>query len=740
MAVRTIKGDGTGDHTSLSAWEADVQTDTGGTLTEIETAECYAFADTTAVTIDGCTTSSTAYHRIVAATGAEAQMPWNTTVAYRLTPAANTTPLTLSDPFVRVERIQVELATGASARFGIVIGAGITDIRINGCYIRATGAGGGASDGIRSAGSNIFVNNTVIQGFPSDGVSSTSGSDAHFYYNVTVANSPNGFSVGGGSRLKNCLATNCTTDFTSAHADSNFNASEDTTAPGANSRISQTFTFINAASGDYRLTATDAGARGHGTDLSADADLPFSTDWSQHTRSDWSIGASEPPLVVTTIVGSAAEPDENYTSLSAWEAGQAGDLMALHEIHEACCRGFQDTTAATLDGSTTDAHRYLRVYADAGAEAQLPYSSSAYRIEISGASLCLSLDDPFTRIERIQLSYDFSGSNGGCVTLWASDCRVVGVVARSTVNGVLCRQYRTNLSGGSGSSRGYFINCVALGSTSTDVNNNGFAVNGGGTTYVYNCTSVRSQHGFKTLGTGVVKNCASYGALGNDFDGTWDASSTNNAGEDGTAPNTNEVTITADPFVDYANGDLHIASGSELEDAGIDLSADAAFPFSTDFDGDTRTGTWDIGADEAAAGGGATTLTPSAVAAAFSVAAPSVIKGTVTVVPASVAAAWDIPDPTVTQGATVLTPSPASAGVVISSPTVLKGTILLTPDAAEAVLGIPAATVVTGAVLITPDPAFGQFLMRTVIVDGGELGTAVILRKRRRRPGTERRP
>jgi hypothetical protein len=44
--------------------------------------------------------------------------------------------------------------------------------------------------------------------------------------------------------------------------------------------------------------------------------------------------------------------------------------------------------------------------------------------------------------------------------------------------------------------------------------------------------------------------------------------------------------------------DIHIASNSGLIDIGTDLSADATFPFNYDGDGNTRTGTWDIGAIE----------------------------------------------------------------------------------------------------------------------------------------------
>ena len=52
----------------------------------------------------------------------------------------------------------------------------------------------------------------------------------------------------------------------------------------------------------------------------------------------------------------------------------------------------------------------------------------------------------------------------------------------------------------------------------------------------------------------------------------------------------------ADQFVNTTEGseDLHLKSGSDLIDAGTDLSS----YFTDDIDGQSRTGAWDIGADE----------------------------------------------------------------------------------------------------------------------------------------------
>ena len=51
-------------------------------------------------------------------------------------------------------------------------------------------------------------------------------------------------------------------------------------------------------------------------------------------------------------------------------------------------------------------------------------------------------------------------------------------------------------------------------------------------------------------------------------------------------------------FEDKSNSDFHLDSNdTRALDAGTDLSSDSYYPFSTDIDGDTRSG-WSIGADD----------------------------------------------------------------------------------------------------------------------------------------------
>ena len=106
---------------------------------------------------------------------------------------------------------------------------------------------------------------------------------------------------------------------------------------------------------------------------------------------------------------------------------------------------------------------------------------------------------------------------------------------------------------------------------------------GGGYFEVKNALTVMtSQDGFDRSGGGLTcTNCASSDGSADDHGGSG-----------------NLVNQTFS-FVDLAGGDFHLTSGdSGARDQGVDLSADPDLSFSDDIDGDTRGGTWDIGADE----------------------------------------------------------------------------------------------------------------------------------------------
>lgn len=113
-----------------------------------------------------------------------------------------------------------------------------------------------------------------------------------------------------------------------------------------------------------------------------------------------------------------------------------------------------------------------------------------------------------------------------------------------------------------------------------------------------NCLAYDCNIGFNSeTNNALAINCNAQ-ACANGWSGTWAAGTKNNASDIASdAPGTSPQTGTTS-FVS-AGSDFHLTSGDTVcKDNGVDLSADARLPFSTDGDGQTRTGTWDIGPDE----------------------------------------------------------------------------------------------------------------------------------------------
>lgn len=296
---------------SLGVWEAARQADLA-TNDLIEECICCSngashSADTTTCTVVGWTTGTNNYIDIKTELSSRPACRWDTS-KYR-----RTYPLGIQENYVRITGIAIKTSNNALGTFSFIPDpAEVADIRISYCYAEYTGTSGMRPFDFYScaAGSVARVWNCV-------GVSrSTSGSSYVFYANdddwtlywynctgVLTSNTTAGICFRknkGVVYLKNCLGYRqggvgaC---FAGTFNSASYCAADDDTADnvvGDGHRINQTFTFVDAANGDYSLTASDAGARDYGVDLSSDLSLAFSDDAKGSTRSGtWDIGAFE---------------------------------------------------------------------------------------------------------------------------------------------------------------------------------------------------------------------------------------------------------------------------------------------------------------------------------------------------------------------------------------------------------------------------------------------------------------
>lgn len=357
VVTRTVKPSG-GDYTSLASFEAGEQRDLVA-LDEIARAECYAFEDTGGVTFDSWTTDET--RRIVVevplaergTTGRWADDGYRLTVPSGLYAIAMTS---LTTHVVEMIGVKIENKDNSGSSF---TGTGVrltsnSLLILDSCIFRrdpalprntARGIWLHATDG------RIRARNTITSGY-NIGIHLNQGSNVghHRLYNVSSIDCDTGYTLtcrGATStlRVKNSRAALCGTDWSMSTIGIGTeeyvtNLSEDTTAPGADAIHSATVAFVDAANEDYHLAAGDAGI-GAGTDLSADAFWPFTTDIDGDTRSAWDIGADElaapaglltPALVLTENPPGQVEidntnlPDPNATD---WEIERDGEVIAV---------------------------------------------------------------------------------------------------------------------------------------------------------------------------------------------------------------------------------------------------------------------------------------------------------------------------------------------------------------------------------------------------------------------------
>ena len=129
-------------------------------------------------------------------------------------------------------------------------------------------------------------------------------------------------------RAKNTIVQNFDIAFSaeSITDDSDYNISDDATAPGANSLNSTTVNFADAANGDFRLLTGSPGVD-QGVDLSADPNYPFNTAIDGTLRPQggaWDIGAFETTNAIELILQDINIP----VNLSAGVISQAHQIIA----------------------------------------------------------------------------------------------------------------------------------------------------------------------------------------------------------------------------------------------------------------------------------------------------------------------------------------------------------------------------------------------------------------------------
>lgn len=289
-----------------------------------------------------------------------------------------------------------------------------------------------------------------------------------------------------------------------------------------------------------------------------------------------------------------------------WIGGK--DLVTNDQVWViACYADAADNTPVVFSGWTTDATRYLRIFtpyaSDQVGTSQRHagvWSASGYRLEVADDD-ALVIEEENVRVEGLQVRVMVATS--ACSTLWltpdanGADLRIshnifrgvptcsfewhAGIVVYEAGNGV-ARIWNNCIYDFNGQN-----NCEGM-----DLDDSDFTMYVSNNT-VHNCRQgIQQWNGTVVARNDLVQSCT----VG--FGGSFSGGSDYNISEAGDAPGAHSGSGSA-VFVNEAGDDFHLSSTDTVaRNAGVDLSADANLPFSDDVDLQTRSGTWDIGADE----------------------------------------------------------------------------------------------------------------------------------------------
>lgn len=329
----------------------------------------------------------------------------------------------------------------------------------------------------------------------------------------------------------------------------------------------------------------------------------------------------------TGITNATTGTDRAYASLSEWEAASDTDLVTAGDNHIVYCSGSTaDVSSVIIDGWTTDATHDITITVASGQEHGGSWNTGVYRLITTNVGVIQCNED---YINLIGLQVQCNRQDRPKAVTWSTaaftqndnlllikDCIIRGHPDGNTGNafgesaGIGC------LAPGSAQyHRLVAVNCILYDwnyATSTDTYRCQAiqATDYQGEHVIYNCTIQNAEYGIYTdvFGAGaytLVKNTAAmdcddgFGIAGGD---SWASNSDYNASDIASdAPGANAQNGTDATFVDKLNDDFHLSpSDAVCKDNGVNLSTDGdgEYSFSTDIDGDTRSGLWDIGADE----------------------------------------------------------------------------------------------------------------------------------------------
>ncbi len=297
----------------------------------------------------------------------------------------------------------------------------------------------------------------------------------------------------------------------------------------------------------------------------------------------------------------------DYVSLNAAMVGEAADLVALDRRLDIECYSMSDTVQVVVNGFTTDATRYIRIYTPSSERHRGKWDNTKYRLE--NTALIVDIQENYVRFEGLQVKLT---ANTGSGIHGVSTLNVVGTglirFSKCIFKGVLSGDV-TGVGVSNRSDSGTVVqvhNCLFLDWIRPDISSGyvGGLYTDIGTLQAYNNTFINCHRGIYRVGgvSTIAKNNLFYNCTqpcAGNFEAGTDYNSTNNAAIGYTvtdAGNTHDIVNQVYNFIEPGD-DYHLTSyDMGAKDKGIADPSGGAF--TDDVDGEVRYGIWDIGFDE----------------------------------------------------------------------------------------------------------------------------------------------
>ncbi len=311
-----------------------------------------------------------------------------------------------------------------------------------------------------------------------------------------------------------------------------------------------------------------------------------------------------------TVQGTAASTLSNlaytirraYNDFQSWETARQGDLVAGSRVEVAVAYDDGDfTSPVTIDGSTTDSVRYMQITVASG-QRHAGQSGVGAVLDMNNTGTGITVSDNYTRLGWLQVRRTGGANNRAGVDVSGATNVLLESLLVYDFNGA-ANAY--GIHGGANS--GVTVrNCVV-----TDGSGRGIVADDATSTLtVQNCTvfGITGRGVSEVLGMLAATNTIAMGCTTEDFGSgltqSYNLSSDASASGAGSLPSR----AAGDQFVYVLAGNLnlHLRAGSEAIGAGTDFAA----AFTGDIDNGSRSGAWDMGADESGAWGTGQKPTP----------------------------------------------------------------------------------------------------------------------------------